>query len=603
VDDIVDFVKQSQFRPIMLMAIPLDIVQLIASLYDAGVKYTEVIIIAIQASFAEVQYLATEAQYDKVAYYKDSWIAGDFATFVDEQGAHVEALANSKFSSAVFVDCFSYDLANLSVLALDFIQKRGMDFYNWRDTMQALKAMKFKGCTGRISFSKEHNDRMNIDYDFSQIREVDGNLIDYKVLRTSLYGQSYFNYAELEWYEGKTELPRQNKFTYAQCPFPEEHRQPDKASGAITLAIHWSFVCIVLLVSSVTYFAFHRQRPFLDNVDPIVLSTQDYIVLASYLIEVLMLDLVGPGGGLIVTVFGNSLAIWKRYDFSQGIFYLYLRLAYCLCSLGTLLSVIVVCKNFKPLMLDLHLLTFFLIKTFRSLAAIVLLTTIDCSDAHSQTDPPEYDEAVMDVDCYEDCWKGRHLKYSVASCFLLLVYLLFPIPYSSRFTNKLEGLQFRTNPLYITSTQPFVLAVIALHKTRGVMSYLSNSLCFMVLYLCLLGFCWKVKVFSIPKLTAIHNMLLFMLTLSYLSIILYQLTVQNLVLWSVLWGTIMCTIVGVYVVKMRRLPTLITTFTRVDSMAIYRFAFTRRRKYKTSDRSHMSTVQRHLVSSSRQLSP
>jgi hypothetical protein len=75
--------------------------------------------------------------------------------------------------------------------------KRGLDFYKRVDVIFAVRATRF-GCTGRVSFSEDDNNRSSLDIDARQFREFDGEVKQVKVLKTSITGQSYYKYSDFE---------------------------------------------------------------------------------------------------------------------------------------------------------------------------------------------------------------------------------------------------------------------------------------------------------------------------------------------------------------------------------------------------------------------
>jgi hypothetical protein len=75
----------------------------------------------------------------------------------------------------------------------------------------------------------------------------------------------------------------------------------------------------------------------------------------------------------------------------------------------------------------------------------------------------------MDVDCYETCWEGKHLRYVIGVSLVLVTYCGLSIAFNNHISLTFEGHQFVTSPTYQLLRIVVQLAVVSLYKSRTVL--------------------------------------------------------------------------------------------------------------------------------------
>jgi hypothetical protein len=574
-DKAAQFVKDSELRPMMVTIINEDFLSYLAAFEKVGLKAEDMVVLDQMSAFYDKvgEFTAVgQTQLDLYYEYARSMVIYNFRTYADEVGKQIEDKIAKAFGLAVSTDCYGYDNALHAVKAFDFMLKRGLDFYDWRDMISALRAIRFKGCSGAIQFTEDDNNRSNIDFDFSQAREIDGKYTEVKVLRTSISGQSYFKYNDFEWFDDTSNTPKESRLNEVDCPFPEEYRQDSDQSIDLTIALNWAVVGLCVIMNVATYFIYVRGSPFLDNEEAITLSTQDNIVLASTLIEPLVFDLVSPGINVYALIMSKSID--SRLDWSDGKYFNLLNWIYALAGAALVTTGICAFNKFKPLVIDLQLLAAFIVRSLFFVLAFILLSTLDCNESQTAGDL-ELSDAFMDIDCYQQCWTGDHKKYAITSVVVLAGLVVLCSTLSSRLTNSLEGLQVYVNPTTELVRKSFLLIVIALYKSRPRLSTAAHYALYLGTLAVYSAVCIKLRVLSIPLLSSYFNLLLLLLLLMNLCEVLASEVYSNTVMWICLGGGLGLTLVGLALVKMRKFAKLLIPAPKINTEVLFIFAFRR----------------------------
>jgi hypothetical protein len=325
-----------------------------------------------------------------------------------------------------------------------------------------------------------------------------------------------------------------------------------------------------------TYFVYVRGSAFLDNEEAITLSTQDNIVLASTFIEPLVFDLVSPGINVHALIMGKSID--SRLDWSDGKYFNLLNWIYALAGVALATSVICAFNKFKPLVIDLQLLAAFIIRSLFFVLAFILLSTLDCNESQAAGDL-ELSDAFMDIDCYQQCWTGDHKKYAITSVVVLSCLVVLCSILSSRLTNSLEGLQVFVNPATELVRKSFLLIVIALYKSRPRLSPAAHYALYLGTLAVYSAVCIRLRSLSIPLLSSCFNIIVLLLLLMNLCEVLDTEVYSNPVMWICLGGGLGLTLVVLTLLKMRKLPKLLIPAPKINTEALFIFAFRRNQTF------------------------
>jgi hypothetical protein len=500
----------------------------------------------------------------------------DFVYFKGSLGQHLKQEFKERAYQPSASNCAVYDSAAHASTAIDLAIKRGLNFYDWSEMMRAIRLVRTAGCSGQISFSLEHNHMKDLDLSVEQSQVVDGQLVDVTVFTVSLTGSStYTALNDFEWANGTPDIPLQSRLNPKDCPFPEEYRRDSEASQRLAVEIVMGLFGVTVLVAVAAYFAVHRGRGVNPMTAPILLGTQDMILAASAFFEVLMIGLLTPTAGPVnfFTLGFVSNSLLAGIDLTDGSLFNVLNAVYFFLSVGAFVTFVCALNKFRPCTVDIQPLAVVITRPFFVTGVFLLFSVYDCSEAAAATDDYDLQDSFMDVDCFETCWEGRHLRYSVASAVLFVVFVLVSIPLSPSLNNSLEGLQFETSPAFLLIRMPVLTLLIALLKASAFLS----SAAYSALYLSILGLyllvCWRVKVLAIPTYDFLHSLCLLALIVLALCQTLYEQVFPNALAWLLIGLFTILVIAGFGLLKYRRLPKLTLKPPVIDVDALFRFAF------------------------------
>lgn len=289
-------VKQSDLKLLVYFLPKVYLIGLLASFEEEGLKGEDIVgfnhantLLSYQAKGA------TSEQLRLVNKYGNNILTLIWEAFKGDIGTRFRNRFLQDASIVNWNDCYIYDSMGLAVTALDFALKRGLDFYSWKEMMKAVRSVRLLGCSGMISLSFEYNDRKDIGLASYQTQNVDGQLQDVHVLTVSLSrSEALTSYNPIVWSTGVNVVPSMNRLLYKDCPFPEQYRRDSKSSVALKNTINFSLTSLTFVAALVSYFRLYRKDWMFPVVEPILLGTQDIIVIYSALVEVLVIGLMSP---------------------------------------------------------------------------------------------------------------------------------------------------------------------------------------------------------------------------------------------------------------------------------------------------------------------
>jgi hypothetical protein len=156
---------------------------------------------------------------------------------------------------------------------------------------------------------------------------------------------------------------------------------------------------------------------------------------------------------------------------------------------------------------------------------------------------------------------------------VLALYLLVSIPLSYYLSNTLDGHQFKTSQIYALCRQPFLLAFIALHKSKPMLSDIEYSVAFLCVLGAYIALCSRGQVFNLKTLTHWHNTILGAVLIISTTSALNDLAYTQILLWMPLMFGLMI-LLGVFaVIRAKRLPKMILQPPKVNIAVLLNFAF------------------------------
>jgi hypothetical protein len=328
------------------------------------------------------------------------------------------------------------------------------------------------------------------------------------------------------------------------------------------------------LVSAFVFLRYYRSVTVIDVPTPILLSTQDMLVFLCSLFEPLQFLVIAPAQDLInlLTIDLIKNAVWTEIDFSDGMFWKFINSLFAIFGFWLLILGVVVFLKVLRQILDLPALLLLLLRPLNFVFLFSLFTTFDCNEGYDEF---SVDDAFMDVDCYESCWEGRHLRYSIVVAIVIFSYAVLSLCILNNLSFMLEGHQFVSTPTFLMSRIAVQVVLICLFKSRRVLgSAWHSGLHLSVLSVYVLIISLR-KSLNVPTLnlwhTVVHVAVLYLSLLAVLHESLYP----SMSLWSVLFliGVVLLVIGGKF--KAKRLPKLVLSPPKVDEGRLFAFAFRR----------------------------
>jgi hypothetical protein len=441
--------------------------------------------------------------------------------------------------------------------------------------MRAVRFSRFRGCTGDVQLSFNDNNRKGSMFSGYQVLLEDGEPNLYRVLDISITNSPTFrDFKPVIWYDNTNSTPNYERYTYKDCPFPEEWRLSLPYSQARTAWTMLGFVVTVTVIAVVAKWRFFRFQTLKDIPRPILLSTQDMFIFVISLFEPLQYLVLAPSQRFLNAVSRDLFknAFWNDIDFKDGKFWLFINSLLAVCGVWLSFLVIALLALRRNSHSSYQALLFILSRLGNFAFILGLLTTFDCKEGASEFDDSNA-SAVMDVDCYETCWEGKHLSYVIGVSLILVTYCALSVAFNNHFSLTLEGHQFVTSPTYQLLRIVVQLALIALYKSRTVL----GGTAYAGMYLAILLVNWLgvslKKCINVPSLNLWHS------TVHLIVLYVTLIGVLQEGLWSNILTGLACVLIGIFLIlivvkfKQARLPKLVLKPPPIDREKWFAFAF------------------------------
>jgi len=314
----------------------------------------------------------------------------------------------------------------------------------------------------------------------------------------------------------------------------------------------------------------YRKDQRLVKSEPFLMSTQDKLFSASLLVDPACIYFINPSGFNFLDFLYFTQNI-RNIDFSDGNYFYLLDFLFTVGALWSFASFLAIFRKYKPMSFDPQLISSVFIRIISFCFILALMATYQCSEGNSENGDPDLNDSVMNVDCYETCWEGRHLAFSVTSIVILGLYLLVSIIYSEPICNLVDGLQFRTHPHYLIMRLPMLSALIAVRFAD--LSLAQGSALFFSILSIFLSVCWKFGVTNVPSLSLYHNCAYLAVIFLSLSHVIVKVLKLDEWVYFALGGVVGVAVFLTLRICKRKLPLLILHEEKVDTATLFAFAF------------------------------
>jgi hypothetical protein len=567
-------VKNTTLRPLSMLMLADMSLKFLEELYTAGVRAKDVVLFGTVVRMTNIDQLATTPEQVQVLdEFRPSYLSAEQSLYVGNIGQAFKAKVEKEFGSSETQDCLNYDSVQQAILALEFALRRGLDFYDSKAMSFAIRSVRFTGCSGAVQQATEHNNRKDAMLTFSQFRKEEGDSTVVPIITVSISGsRTYYLLDDFEWYDGSSDIPMVERLNYKDCPFPEEYREDSPEGKQRAMTVDFAIAGFAVEISLSTFFLHFRKLEFDPSKEPILLSTQDRLILLSVLADAVCIYLINPSLYSLVEEAG-VIDKFKLIDFNDGRYYSYLYLVYSVISFGCLIVLLVVLNQYRPYYPDIQLIGVLFLHTLSFVLLFALTSTFDCSEADSGGGDAGLTEAFMDLDCYASCWTGKHLVFAILSMIAAGIYVAVSSLLCASLINTLDGFQFEIRPSYLLVRLPVLATLIAIFKSD---LSLNTSVS---LYLLILGmfvmFCFKTNVLGLPLLSLLLNAVyLLVLLLSLSHTIALNSHSADWVHYLLISISVLL-VLGVSGLIYRKLPKCLISPPKIDTVPLFAFAFRR----------------------------
>lgn len=325
--------------------------------------------------------------------------------------------------------CFFYDGAFLYFHATDYLLERGIDYEDPYEIVAAMRGSYFHGCSGFFKIEKGSNDRdssviamINFQYD----TESDKYVLKVVGSHDPYSAQPYKLTSPIQWPDGQRSYA-DIKPNYKDCPYLAEIVEDMPQGELIGQGANFGIAVIALLVTPLLCKRLWKSRPApLTNKE--LISIEDVLVLVAMVVDCLQLTALGPDLSTLSYFFafvcaGISVNVDKLMEVIHGGYWIIVDVTFGVVGLWVLICVL------KLKELDKKLCCFFAYWTqllmpalghLQFLPIIAILSSIFiCYKGISNN----LTDSFLNRDCYEFCWRGKHLGYAIGSAVALLLYI------------------------------------------------------------------------------------------------------------------------------------------------------------------------------------
>lgn len=568
-------IKDSGIRPMVLFLHDTQIWVLLKAMYDLGITVDDVVIFSSIASFPDMlKYPQDDEVRAQVASFTECFICSTIAHFVGSEGERIlEKLKDSE--APLQSSCIVYDAFKLTMLTSDLSILRGLT--NTGDVMEAFRSVRFVGCSGNVMINLSDNNRKQMMLGVYQFRFLGNDEWDkVKIMEISIEGtQMYYVYDSIVWPGGTTTIPKIYRLNYEDCPYPVERKQRSQEGREASLFITIVVLGVLIIIALPTFFAYHRRSAALDYPTAVFApSTEDYFLLISTVLDTAFLQLFSPGGDIILQVVLGmvSASLLDTDHYSDGKYYNLLNAVFVV-YIGWALSTAVSLRFPK---INLSKLYSILLSYIGYVPAVfVSLGVLDCSFTYSE-DPTSMRDAVLDMDCYQQCWHDKHIVIAALIIGMLTIYISVIQAFLPRIVKSLEGSHIQLSPIYFQCKVLLQYIVIALFKQQFLISEIGFHVGSLFCSAGLIGLSFQVDCFNIAAVNLKHRLMLtlvFVYQAATTAIHFMPSTVLSVACAISLSIAVSLASIVVASVRLKKLPVIMTEGEKVDASAWFTFAF------------------------------
>lgn len=411
--------------------------------------------------------------------------------------------------------CFEFELLWHLASSLDWISRRGEDTDDPLFLQKVIQSTISQGCSGITKFDPVYTFKTNDAYQINSMKLFeDGTWEIYKAALYYPYSSTIWKFpAPYLFGDNSTAIPLDTFVYDYECPFDPDLLDPFLNGKAVSYAV---CTCIAVLMALITWRIWRRFWNV--KIGPLTkryeLSIQDIGLFLTIFLEFLQYLSMGPSFSNIFEVLdtlshATSLELGKLIDYKHGVYYKVLAAVIATCGLWVLLLAAVWLRFSEKcdsliLLNRLEDLADLALPLLGNACFLPILTTLInvffCNSALQDS----YDSAILDVDCYQECWKDKHIIYAALAGLGLISYAPLAILMRPAWQETQYTLHVYTLPLFLMAKTVFQVILVVLSKTLKKESELVHSFVFLAVIFAFFLFTIKFKPFNFSRANMWH---------------------------------------------------------------------------------------------------
>lgn len=446
--------------------------QIAARMYDLGVRAGDYLL-CIKDGLSYANYAGGDDVSRKARTVARGAMQISNRLFSGQEGPRVKTLLTAFGKNNIdFSCCARYDSAMLVTHAVHYMLFKGLVFEEGQQLIRVMRKTRFQGCQGPVQIESDSND----------IR-----LGEFSVMNAHLIGENetlelveaaIFSPERIQVFSILPSLlfPDQSSHSFPDswemdkdCPYFSKDIRDFPQGQYLAIGLCFSYALLTALL------IYTCGRPLWTVQVPVLMekgtfTSEDGYFVLWFLVEFLQILELGPELGFPLYVSNTvnilSVNLWHVVRFSKGVFW---------GVEGTILAVIVlytVLCGVRFSRLDSRLGQREMCRALRSyidtfapplssLCFLSIVSTVMTSFVCDKATGPSFTDSFMTMDCWERCWSGTHLRFSLVSGVLLGIYVPLAVFSRPHWQQHQTRLHIKANPRTLLGKSVLQLVLIA----------------------------------------------------------------------------------------------------------------------------------------------
>lgn len=440
------------------------------ALYDVGMRKGDFISITENAV---IQYLWEDAAPEEFMKKRRELIEGSIIYKYAEWQGDLGLSLKSELEGDLSYRCLTYDSMLVIKESVNYLLAKGNDFEDPNVLINAMRSIKFKGCTGLVYFSSDSNSRGYCIFSFEQLRRnlTSSSKNDWyfvQVANVDKFSQTVVTpVGKYEWQFDTLSIPS-NFLPDYECGINPEDKRKSHWGYVVLCCICSSFFLISIPPAMLAGYKFNRKKIMLSQKKQITLA--DMLYMFFFLVQFLQIMSIGLNFTEFQTIYGEKILILSldyTYFFKlQFTNYWTLYLIFLVTSaLWTLFCIIIVCGHgLEELSNLLQIIISFVGNIFFMSIFSLLLTIYSCTEASGESILDSY----LTRDCNIKCYQGDHLKGVVIATVIIIPFLFFTILCRPHWEFYQSSLNLFTTSKFLSVLSVWEVFFVVINKTLQV---------------------------------------------------------------------------------------------------------------------------------------